>query len=176
MRVHYTFLLHLIIWIRNPSCQSIIKIICELHLFFYCHWWYINIKRYSLYGVMSTFILSTDQSAMSLPILEVLKPNIHRELLSDWSMMSCVWLGGQRWMKGQLTWSIRHVVRCLCIAKNRLMVFNATFNNISAISWRFAKYNNKRYHTHLILIWLSYLYNTYHLKYYKTWRWIISED
>ena len=115
------------------------------------------------YGVMSTFILSTDQSAMSLPILEVLKPNTHRELLSDWSMLSCVWLGGQRWMKGQLTWSIRHVVKCLCIAKNRLVVFNATFNNISAISWRFAKNNNKRYHKHLILIWLSYLYNTYYL-------------
>jgi len=70
---------------------NLIKIICELYLLFFLIIIGDTLTSSDIpYGVMSTFILSTDQSAMSLPILEVLKPNTHRELLSDWSMLSCV--------------------------------------------------------------------------------------
>jgi len=66
-------------------------------------WLYTNILRQLCQG---SFIFSTDQSAMILPNLEVLKLSTHWELLSHWSI-SCK----DEW---KVPWhgSIRDVVRC----------------------------------------------------------------
>jgi hypothetical protein len=53
---------------------------CKLHVIL------VETLNSILYGATSRVIFSTDQSVRSLLILDVLKPNTHSELLSDWSI------------------------------------------------------------------------------------------
>ena len=61
------------------------------------------------------FIIYIDKSAMSLPILEVLKPNTTESccLIGQYILPSCIWLDGKRWMKGQLTWPQKDLIYCV---------------------------------------------------------------
>jgi hypothetical protein len=73
-----------------------------------------------LIWVTSGFIFSTDRSVMSILNLYVSKPSKCQELWFDWA----VYL------------TVSYMIGWFFIIYFLFLVFNATFNNISAISWR----------------------------------------
>ena len=134
------------LWLFNRQCGILFKIICwfvcdfligsvafYLRLYVGLFWRNTVTSNGILLGVTG-LIFSTDQSAMGLLNLQASKLSADDGFVNFFSCINYIWLDGQRWVKGYMTWSCTGIFLDDSVSpklKNKIQTSN--FNYIRSV-------------------------------------------